>query len=147
MGVFTKLSILYSPENVSCHSCLSSFWQPLCFILRLTWIVVPTYWIMGAQYPTVGHIQPVSNSQPFWEATATVQNDTQGGILDCSQILVARVTHADMVLDSSSGKQIDSRSRMTALLELVRCGGALTWLSWGAASPASARSLLRRDNK
>jgi hypothetical protein len=71
---------------------------------------------MGAQYPTVGRIQPVSNSQPFREATATVQNDTQGGILDRSRILVARVTHADTVLESSSGKQIDRMSQLRRLM-------------------------------
>ena len=66
-----------------------------------------TYWIMWAWYPTTGWIQPVLNSQLFREAIASVQNATQGGILDGSWFLVARVTHADKVLESSSGKQMD----------------------------------------
>jgi hypothetical protein len=36
----------------------------------------PTYWIMGARSPTGGWIQPVSNSQPFREATASVRGAT-----------------------------------------------------------------------
>jgi hypothetical protein len=62
---------------------------------------------MGARYSTGGWIGPVSNSQPFREATASVQNATRGGILDGSRVLVARVIHADTVLKSSSGKQTD----------------------------------------
>jgi hypothetical protein len=71
-------------------------------------------WGLGTQpwsYPTC------IESQPFREAT-TVQNDTRGGILDHSWILVARVTHADTVLEYSSGKQIDMPPCMTQTAEM-----------------------------